>query len=173
MSLKKDENKTINFKMFKIFIKTKKQYIKLWHPKKEDKVLLIFILIKIALEIDTKFDKLKSDYLKKVYRSWYCGDCSYKHAVEMLEQTIRNKDIVITKPFNVSHFYNSLFSFYENSKIINFFWKKKKIKSIFIDSDGVNNYILLNKNLKYILSFIKYISPEKFNSIYKKILILS
>lgn len=174
MSLKKDENRVINFKLFKIFVKTKKQYIKLWHPKKEEKVFLIFILLKIAIEKEEKFCKLKNNYLKQLYLDYFNTDCSCKKTVKILEHSIENniKDIDMKK-LNVNHFYNNLYSFYENSKILNIFWKKEKKKNISIDIHGVNNYILLNKNLKAILVFIKEVVPEKFNFIYKKILILS
>lgn len=170
MSSKKDENnKNIGYFRFKRFFEAKKHSITIWHLPKETKIFLVFCYIYVINDIDEKNlenFKFKKNELKKIYKEF--NGANSKN--ELIAKTQKN----FTKKYEFTKFYNNLYSFYENSWILNKFNKKeKRKKQIWISDNKFENYSMLNKNIKFILSFIKEISPIKFNSIYRKILLLS
>lgn len=177
MSLKKvgnKKNKNISFRFFKKFIKKINFPRRAYKIKKDYKILLVFMLIHISLQLNEKYKYITKKYLFDIYEKTIDSFTKKELIAFLYDQTMVKYalDKKIDK-LSVEMFFNNLASFYDNSFILNYFSKKNNSKFINIDTNGVENYVLLNKNLKFIMNFIKEISPTGFNWIYRKIVALS
>lgn len=166
MNLKKVENKKVPWRLFQYFCKKEKSKIYFYPLNKEQKSFLIYAIIYIALDNEDSKIKVSKNYIKKIFEIFLnTNSCS---DIEKIYKDNLNRTI------NLNGLNENLLSFYENSYTLNFFTKKIKRKSLAnIKNISCNKYSLLNQNMKFILSFIKEITPKKFNYIYRKIVSLS
>ncbi len=178
MSLKRDENNKIvkiNFFTFKKFIKLKKPLLHKKKFSKDLKIILIFSMVFITLKTNKPFKKLDKDFLFDIFVLIFKNDkkINKEFTVDLLVEKTKYFDFVNRiSSLDVNSFYESIFSFYNYSGILNYLKRKKKLKKMIINNDGYTNFVNLNKNLKNILSFIKISSPNRFNYIYRKLIYL-
>ncbi len=169
MKLKKVEsnNQKISFFLFNKFMKKEKKKIFIWNLTTKNKMFLIFINIYILLENKTFESKAeRTKYYKDLYKE-FSAKKTKKHLIDLLENKTDHK-------IDFESFYSNLWSFYRNSWILNHFLRfENKMHKFFIEENQISSYTELNKNMKFILSFIKETLPNKFNTIYRKILLLS
>lgn len=169
MNLKKVEKnrkKKIRFTTFKRFLKHTYRNLFIWKLSKEKKVFLVFAKVYVILDNEVDEALLSDSYIRSVY-DLFNNNYNKSFLISVLSKKIKDQKGLID-------LYNHLYSFYENSRILNYFSKKEnKLKHFLLEENKIDNYTLLNRNLKFILNYLKEISPNLFNSIYRKILLLS
>lgn len=177
MSSKKAENrksKKLSLFRYKIVLKSWKNWK--WNPCLELKVSFVFSMIYISLKTNKEFKKIDNQTITNTYIKFFKSEwTSHKDfLVSLLSDSTKKFDFGFRIEYlDSDKLYDSLFSFFSNSNILDYSSRKKKLKKIIIEEDGLQNFMNLNQNLKLILNFIKKSSPTKFNWIFRKIMTLT
>lgn len=178
MNLKKGENKYIQISLYsyKLFLKRKITYLFVVGSRKKNlelKISLIFSLIYISLKTNQKFWRLDKSIIDEAYNIFFQSkrEDTQKYLTHILEEETK-KMIFGSRldELNVVHLYENIESFYSNCEILDYLRKKEKLRRIIITEEGVSKFVTINKNLKFILNFIKTSSPTQFNTIYRKLM---
>ena len=180
MNLKKGESKQLklSYYAYKTFLKRNNIYLSIVGYKKsqlELKITLIFSLIYITLKTTDEISKIDKQTIKEIYQIFFVnkvGDTK-KYLINLLDDATKKFNLGFRlEHLDTGELYKNLTSFYTNSEILNYFKKKAKLKKLNITDEWNHKFISLNKSLKFILNFIKNSSPNRFNSIYRKIMLL-
>lgn len=167
MSFKRIENKlNVSFFVFKKFVKKGILVINHQRININTKIGLVFSAI-VIMFINPQ--KIKRGQIKQLY-GYFLLAVINNHLFCLLQY----KKLIKIPKHHISQFYLSLYFFYENSQMLNYFLKKKqKIKNLnFFNDLNLHKFLALNQNLKLILFFVKSISASDFNLIFRKILLL-
>ena len=182
MNLKKDSNKIkkVSFLTFKRFLRNKRWLFvfKKNQISAQAKTMLIFALLFLFLQTNKKFKKITTFEFKQFYKKFHKFDgalYSCDHLIAFLNLICENKEInneYFKEELNITEFYENLCSFFSKSYLLKYS-NHKKLKKFQIEESDVQNFIILNQNMKFILNFIKLSNPISFNLIYLKLMYLS
>lgn len=165
MSLKKIEKNNLTFKKYSSFILKKTHISK--HLNNQTKAFIILSIIKIYKEYPNK--KIKRKELYNIY-----SKMNQINNINFVETFFKETSRWYHKDINdIKLLKKHLLLFYENAVVMTKVNKFLFAKELFNKNESIEKFIILNRTLDKIMVFLKKEFAKNFDSIFRKIILLT